>query len=217
MLADAKELGRQAGEGADTVIKFRQRLLETAFVGKIDLAKDKHGPGRDDASVLTEAYFAAKSGATMYDHKSPNQRVNASKSRLVIRFAGWGKIPGQPLQIAGDFIADWRKSRNNPLNRKRLRDVDDAFLLFAREQMKKDYLIDAKDFRNYIMKPDTEQATEEDICTSIDKAVAKYEKGYKGVKMDSATATAIRKACKSRVAAIKKAAEAAATDTSQAA
>src|SRR6478609_4651259 len=55
IMSYAQELGKQAGQGKDTQIKFLLKVAEGGYHNAIDLAGNKHGKDIDDATKLAEA------------------------------------------------------------------------------------------------------------------------------------------------------------------
>ena len=178
LLADAAELGKQAGLGKDTQIKFDLKVAEAAFHGKIDLDASKHGTGIDDATKLTEAYVKAQASALVFDAKAPNQRKSISCTRKLIQFGMWTKGgSGEPLASLNAFVMQRQKLRADPLNAKKLDDAHNAVLRYARAQVKRDQLITASEFNSFIFKKQPELATVEDILGNIRSAARKLYEG----------------------------------------
>ena len=204
LLADAAELGKQAGLGKDTQIKFDLKVAEAAFHGKIDLDSSKHGKDIDDATKLTEAYVKAQASALVFDAKAPNQRKSISCTRKLIQFGMWVKGgSGEPLASLNAFVVARQKLRADPLNSKKLDDAHNSVLRYARAQVKHNQLIGPSEFNSFIFKKQTEIATVEDILAGIRKqaqALLDGKAAHGTASDNSDEVQAIKKACTQRLA-----------------
>lgn len=206
LLAETVELGKQAGLGKDTQIKFYLKVVEGSFHGKIDLDASKHGTDIDDAAKLAEAYVKAQSGAVVFDAKAPNQRKAISCVRTCIKLGMWPKGgSGEPLASVNSLMTLRQKMRANPVEAKKLEDAGNSLLKYARAQIKLDQLIPQGDFKEYLFKAEHTLRTPEDILGAIRKqAVALKEgKASSGTAHDtSPEITKIITACTDRLKAI---------------
>lgn len=172
------ELGKQAGEGNDTQIKFLLQLADGAHQGVLDLAKDKHGADRDDAAALTEMYVRSRAGAALFDRKQPSTKVAISKNRTAIRIGQWPKGgPGEPLNMLNNAMSKWRKLRANAATSSGLDDAASAFLKIARTQLKRDQLLDPAEYEPLLMKPVPDAKAAEDIIENARDALQKLYTG----------------------------------------
>lgn len=206
LLADAAELGKQAGLGKDTQIKFYLKVTEAAFHGKIDLDSSKHGTDIDDATKLTEAYVKAQTSALVFDAKAPNQRKAISCVRTCIKGGMWPKGGnGEPLATINNLMAQRQKYRADPAHSKKLDDAANTLLKYLRTQLRRDHLIAGSELNQMCFKREQELATVEDILVSIRKqATALLDgKAAHGTASDnSAEVLAIKNACTKRLADI---------------
>ncbi len=206
LLAETAELGKQAGLGKDTQIKFYLKVVDGAFHGKIDLDAAKHGADTDDAAKLAEAYVKAQTGAVVFDAKAPNQRKAISCVRTCIKLGMWPKGgSGEPLASVNNLMTVRQKMRADPQQAKKLEDAGNALLKYARAQVKSDQLIPQADFKEYLFKAEHTLRSPEDILEAIRKqAVAlKDGKASSGTAHDaSAEVTKIITACTDRLKAI---------------
>src|SRR5215467_11188940 len=136
-------LGKTEGQGRDAQIKFHLRLVEAAYQQAIDLTENKHGDGRDDATVLVEAYYNARNGngGTQWDAKASNIRKARSVAKLCIKLGSWGSEDGstEPWETVQHLMNARRE-----LQRQRAENLDDAcntLFRFARTQLKEKEVI----------------------------------------------------------------------------
>lgn len=208
LLAQAKELGEQAGKGKDTQIKFFIASFSSAFQGKIDVDPNKHGDGIDDAFKLAEAYVLAQGSATIFDQKAANQRKARSCVRTAIKLGMWPKGGvGEPQATVNELLAMRQTFRKNPSNAKLLDDAGNTFLRYARAQIKLDQLIPASELRQFCFKRDHDAADAEAILERIRKTAEELRDGKasKNTAQDnSPEVLAIINACTKRLSAIAK-------------
>ena len=175
LLASCAELGEQAGKGKDVQIKFDLKLIEAAYLGALSLDENKHGPSRDDATVLSEAYWVAQNGAVIFDAKAPNQRKTISNSRKNIKLGScpkWGV--GEPMSTVNQLV-----SLRLDMKKKGIK-VDDAhnsLMRYATAQLKRDTLMDVDELRTYCVKADPDARTGEDVLEGIRKIANKLKIG----------------------------------------
>ncbi len=176
--AKATELGEQFGKGKDTQIKFLLTTLEGGYHNAVDLAPNKHGVGRDDASILAEAYVKARGTATVFDAKSDNQQKLISTLRTAIKLGQWPKGgQGEPLATVNALMTERQKLRRDPNVAKKLDDAANAFLKYARTQMKRDTLIDPKEFNDFLFKKVKDPATATEHVESLRNSLKKLIDG----------------------------------------
>lgn len=206
LLASCTKLGEQAGKGKDVQIKFDLKLIEAAYLGALSLDENKHGPARDDATVLSEAYWRAQNGAVIFDAKAPNQRKTISNARKDIKLGScpkWGV--GEPMGTVNKLV-----SLRLDLKKKNVK-VDDAhnsLMRYATAQLKRDTLMDEDELRTYCVKADPDARTAEDVFEAIRKTINKLMIGKVSNCSDldnSPEAQAIKNACTKRLTAIAKA------------
>lgn len=208
LLAQAKELGEQAGKGKDTQIKFYLASFSAAFQGKIDVDANKHGDGIDDAMKLAEAYVMAQGTATVFDQKAPNQRKARSCVRTAIKLGMWPKGGvGEPQSTVNNLLSLRQTLRKDPAHSKKLDDAGNTFLRYARAQIKVDQLIPESELRQFCFKRDHDLAGVEDVLERIRKTAQELQSGKasKGTALDnSPEVQAIINACTKRLTAIAK-------------
>lgn len=178
LLARATELGEQAGKGKDTQIKFLLSCMEGGYHNAIDLVSNKHGADRDDATKLAETYVKAQGGATVFDAKAGNQRKLISTLRTSIKLGQWPKGGnGEPLGTVNNLMTERQKLRKDPVQAKKLVDAANTFLRFARQQLKRDTLIDPAEFKTFLFKPTRDLPTAEKVLEGIRNSLMKLSKG----------------------------------------
>lgn len=173
----AVQLGEEAGKGNDTRVKFQMKLVEAAFYNAVNLEPDKHGKDKDDATVLTEAYVKARSGASYFDTKAPNQRKEISVTRSMIKLGQWPNGgPGEPLQSMNNLITDWAKLRQKPENKGRLDDASNTLTKFSRVQTKRDSVLTQAELHDLCFKRPPSERTVEQRLEGVRKELMKIEK-----------------------------------------
>lgn len=205
---DVSTLGEASAKASDAQIQSVLKVFQAGYLGSIDLEKNKHGDGVDDARKLADAYIDGRRKTVVFDAKSDTAKTLASDFRTAIRFGGWTKGGvGQPLQVANDFMTMRQNMRKDPTVSKQLKDARQAFVGFARAQMKRDSVIAQGEFRQFMLKPAQEAQTEEGFLDNLRKQTLKHEQGKGGFSLDGETAKSIRQAISKRLAGIAKAAK----------
>lgn len=178
LLKRATELGEQHGRGKDTQVKFLMSAVEGGYFQVLDIGRDKHGPGIDDAQKLAEAYVKAQSGATTFDAKATNQRKLMSCVRKCIELGLWPKGGGgEPLGTVNNLISHRQALRKNPSNAKKLDDAANTLMRFAREQLKRDLLIDPAEFDTFCYRKVADQKTQMEDWEQLRKHALRMTKG----------------------------------------
>lgn len=178
ILQVAKELGEQAGKGKDTQIKFWLAIVEGAYLGTLSLDPGKHGVGRDDATVVSEAYVKAQQGAVIFDAKADKSRKLISNNRKGIKFGGSPKYGrGQPMQTLQELVEHRQKLRKIPAEAKKLDDAMNMCLRYATAQLKLDTLMDDADRNAFAYRAVSEVRTTVEVLESIRKTARKLMEG----------------------------------------
>lgn len=178
LLAKATELGEQSGKGKDTQIKMLMASLEGGYHNAVDLVPNKHGTDRDDATRLAEAYVKAQGTATVFDAKAMNQRKLIATIRTSIKFGQWPKGGnGEPLATVNNLLTERQKKRKDPAVAKKLDDAANTFLRFAREQMRRDTLIQPTEFDTFLFKKGKDPATATEVVEKLRNDLGKLIKG----------------------------------------
>lgn len=143
LLEKAKELGALAARGKDTIVQFGLLVANAAYDGVLDVTKDKHGDGVDDAVHAYSEYERSRAGANVFDHKSPSGKVQASKLRSLIKLGGWTRGgPGEPIATMNKLMGMRHNMLKTPSQAKLLDDPYNTLLKFARFQVKQNSVID---------------------------------------------------------------------------
>lgn len=173
LLATARELGTLAGKGKDTLVQFGILAVNGAYDGFLDLTKDKHGAGVDDAAHAYREYSHAMAKGTIFDHKSPSGKVQSAKLRSCIRLGSWTRGgPGEPIATMNRLMGMRDKMRKDPVQVKTLDDAYNTLLRFARYQVKQNGAVDDENLlRIFCIKPPAEQTTLEEYLQGIVKKV----------------------------------------------
>lgn len=203
LLKDAKELGGVTGRGSDSWGQLLLKVHEASYLGGIDVDANKHGQGTDDATKVAEAYVQGQTGNMIFNAKAPSQKKTISCVRTMIRLGMFAKGgQGEPLATVNQFVAQRQKMRKDPAYAKRLDDVSNSLLRFARAQLKRDSMIVSSEFPTFILKKEHDVPTEEEWLERIRKSTNNAKNGKGGVHVDASVADAIVNACTKRLKAI---------------
>lgn len=210
LLAAAEQLGAEEALGKDVQIKFDLKVLEAANLGGIDLTKDKHGDGIDDAVKLSEAYFKGRNKSVIFDHKEPKQRKLAATTRTMIKLGGspkWGV--NEPMQTVNQLMTLRQNLRKTANKGTKLDDAHNTLMRFAREQLKLDTMIAGDDkLKAFCFRADPEARGAEDWLRQVLKQAIALRQGKLSNCPDldnSAEVNAIINNCNKRLSAIAKA------------
>jgi hypothetical protein len=203
LLKDAKELGATAGRGPESWAQLLLKVFNASYLGGVDLDGNKHGKGIDDSTKIAEAYVSGQTGSMIFNAKAPSQKKTISCVRTMTRLGMYTKGgTDEPLSTVNQFVAQRQKMRKDPAYSKRLDDVSNSLLRFARAQLKRDSMITAAEFPDFILKKEPEAPTEEEWLERKRKEALNAKAGKGGFSIDAATADAIAHACTKRLKAI---------------
>lgn len=87
-MSDVRQFGRNAAEGKDALPMLAARVVAAANDGVIDLDKDKHGDGVDDAAFLYAEYSKSEAKKSVHEMTDGGKKANVSKLRQIIKFGG---------------------------------------------------------------------------------------------------------------------------------
>lgn len=209
MLVIAGELGEQEAKGKDGQVKFDLKVAEAAFVGAIDLTKDKHGDGIDDSVKLAAAYVKGRNGAVIFDHKEPKQRKLASNVRTMVKLGGSPKFGvGEPMQTLNTLMTTRQNMRRTAGKGVKLDDAHNTLMRFAREQLKRDTLFVGDELTSFCIRPEGDPRTADEVIKSWLNQATKLRAGKLSNCPDvdnSPEISAIIAACNKRLSAIAKA------------
>lgn len=156
----ATDLGTQAGKGKDTRVKFFIAIVDAGYGGVIDLNANKHGPERDDSSVLMEAYTKAQGSATVFDTKAPNIRKEVACARTCVKLGQWPKGgTGEPVATMNNLLTIRNNLKKDPAQAKKLDDAANTLLKYARAQIRRDTLLDADELTELCYKRENNMKT----------------------------------------------------------
>lgn len=213
MLVIASELGAQEANGKDGQVKFDLKVAEAAFVGAIDLTKDKHGDGIDDSVQLAAAYVKGRNSAVIFDHKEPKQRKLTSNVRTMVKLGSSPKFGvGEPMQTLNQLMTARQNLRRTANKGVKLDDAHNTLMRFAREQLKRDTLIVGDELVAFCHKPDSEPRDNVGVVRSILNTAIKLKEGKLTNCPDHDTSpeiNAIIASCNKRLTALAKASGAA--------
>lgn len=188
LLKMADTFGADHGKGPDAQIKFLIAVVDSAYFGTVDMTKNKHGEDVDDAHMLTERYFKARGGATLYDAKAGNNRKAASMTRTCIKLGGLtGLGDGEPVATVNELMAIRKNLRKDPANAKLMVDAANGLMSYARLQMKREEPLTSEELRSIWFKAPKEGRSVEDIVVSLRKATQQLYNGTgpHGLRLDT--------------------------------
>jgi hypothetical protein len=178
LLSESEKLGGIAGQGEDVQVKHLLLVTQAAFECVIDNTKNKHGTGRDDATVIAEKYWGARHKNVIFNPKAGNQRKTISCFRQVITMGGWSKGgPGEPMGMLNRAMTMYKSLRKVPGNTKRMIDPANYVIALARKLRRSDYVLDDATMNDMAFKKDPDIATVADV---LDKTRATLKKLYEG-------------------------------------
>lgn len=206
MLVIAGELGAQEALGKDGQVKFDLKIAEAAFCGAVDLTKDKHGQGIDDATQLAAAYVKGRNSSIIFDHKEPKQRKLMSNVRTMIKIGSSPKFGvGEPMQTINNLMTIRQNLRRTANKGLKLDDAHNTLMRFAREQLKRDVLIPDAELKDYCVRSESDPRSAEEVIRGVQKSIGKLMKGQISncPELDnSPEMTTIINACNKRLKAI---------------
>lgn len=176
LLQVAKDLGQQSGAGKDTQVKFALKIIDGAYHGALDLSPDKHGQGIRDGVALAEAYVKAQNAAVIFDARADNQRKLISNLDKCIKLGGtskWGV--GEPISTVNSLMTIRQKVKQE--GKVKVIDAFNALMKYATQQLKLDRIMDDVELRSFVVKPDQEAKSAEDILEAIRKQARKLAEG----------------------------------------
>lgn len=201
-----RDIGTTVGTANDAQIKMDYALIEAGYKGVLDLTKNKHGKGIDDATKAAEIYYTARNKHVRFDYKAPNQRKTASTMRKCLQFGGkttWGA--GQPLQLLNDFMNMWQTLRADANFAKQLNDAHNALMRVIRKQLSLAEIMTPQELRSYMFKPEAKAKDNMKLIEGIEKLAKSLYDGSAShglVQDQSVQVAAIIAACHDRKLAI---------------
>lgn len=176
LLQVAKDLGAQSGNGKDTQIKFALKVVDGGYQGALDLTPNKHGDGLRDGVVLAEAYVKAQNATVIFDAHADNQRKLISNLDKCIKLGStskWGV--GEPISTVNSLMTIRQKIKSE--GKVKVIDAFNSLMKYATAQLKLDRLMDDSELRAFVIKPDQEAKSAEDILEAIRKQARKLAEG----------------------------------------
>ena len=188
LLGDAKRLGADRGRSKDAQLEFDMMLFENSYKGTLSLDRNRHGTGRSDAVVLSEAYVRAANATAKFDPKGDSEKRLVSNANKLIEVGSstkWGR--GQPMAWVQDFVDFWRGVRSkDPLALKKLpagktpkelNDVHNALMRLLTVQKRLDTLLPDNERNLYAFKTASQnEDTEVTRLEAARKALQKCQK-----------------------------------------
>lgn len=210
LLLTADEFGKQAALGGDVQIKFDLKVAEAAFCGALDLQKNKHGQGLDDATKLAEAYAKGRNTNVIFDHRDMKQRKLASDLRTDIKLGSSPKFGvGEPMGTINTLMTTHRHLRQTAnKSGKKIVDAHNMFMRFARTQLTRDTLISGDELKSFCFKKDPDQRQLAAVYSQILGTMVKARDGKLSNCPDADSSTEVNtiiNACNRRLSAIAKA------------
>ncbi len=175
-LAKVLVLGQTDAKSSNGQITFDLLMVEGAYHGTFDLQPNKHGPGRDDATLMAEQYSKGFASTVVFDSKKRSSSKlisNIRKCHKVGTSPQWGQ--GEPLANTNTFVAIWKKLRAK--NTKGLNDVHNALLRYFTAQLKDTRLITGDALEKFCYMPNKEPKTNAEILRKYVKGMVKLTNG----------------------------------------
>jgi hypothetical protein len=203
--ARARQLGEENAKGADTQIKFHLSVFEGAYHGVLDKTKDKHGPGIDDATLLSKEYFEGRNKTVIWDSKAPNQRKLISTARADMRGGKW-EGDGDVLNMVHKLMSIWQNMRKVPANSGKMEDAANVLHRTLRVLLKRDAVLEDAELRALCLKESRKPRDLEKFWTDTAEMFQKLKVGSLAsstLQDDDPAVTSIRELCVSRVDALR--------------
>lgn len=206
-----QQLGEEDARGKDTQFKFHLQTLEGSYHAVLSNDKNKHGDKVDDATLLSQIYFKARSAQSMWDAKSANNRKLISTARLDIRAGActdWGQ--GEPLNTVHKLTSIWQNLRKAPTNQGKLEDATNVLHRYLRMQLKRPDLLEDAELRQICFKRVKDPRSLEQFWQDTEETFRKLKVGSLAsstLQDNHSLVDLIRDACKDRREALRVEAE----------
>lgn len=183
--ADIRKFGRQSGEGASALPRLALRVIRAAADGI--LGTEKPTGGKDDATIIYEAYTAEDSKKA--EHSAGGAKANASKLRQLITMGCMTTC--DPVDVADRAVRKWNDMTAAELKPKPLYA---GLVDVARAQCNQDVALTDDGIEEALTKTPAEKSVEKE-WKSIQKKVTGLVSGENsaGLKDQSDMALAISK------------------------
>ena len=183
--ADIRKFGRQSGEGASALPRLALRVIRAAADGI--LGTEKPTGGKDDATIIYEAYTAEDSKKA--EHSAGGAKANASKLRQLITMGCMTTC--DPVDVADRAVRKWNEMTAQELKPKPLYA---GLVDVARAQCSQDVALTDDGIEEALTKTPAEKSVEKE-WKSIQKKVTGLVSGENsaGLKDQSDMALAIAK------------------------
>lgn len=183
--ADIRKFGRQSGEGASALPRLALRVIRAASDGV--LSTEKPTGGKDDATIIYEAYTAEDSKKA--EHSAGGAKANASKLRQLITMGCMTTC--DPVDVADRAVRKWNDMTAQELKPKPLYA---GLVDVARAQCNQDVALTDDGIEEALTKTPAEKSVEKE-WKAIQKKVTGLVSGENsaGLKDQSDMALAIAK------------------------
>jgi hypothetical protein len=177
LIHDAREYGRDKASGDDSLAKLAHKIVRAAAQGVVDLQKDKHEEGVDDAKLIYTEFAGAKSKKSVHEHTDLGVKANVSKLRQIIKLGVMTTCdPVDVLDRAMTLHSAMVKTDE------KVKPAYASYVDVAREQIAHDSPLDDETIKGAMRKKESQEATIESILSGVVKKLEKLITGEAGVK-----------------------------------
>ncbi len=194
LMAEAREYGRDAAEGKDSLPKLAIRAVRASNDGVITTQKDKKGV--DDAQRLYGEYADAMGKKEIHEHTENGKKANESKLRQLIAFGALTVC--DPVEVL-DRAVELR--RQMEAAKDPVKSAYAGYVDVAREQIKTDRALDDEELKTALRKKESDEPTVERVLERIKKQLDQLITGEKGLKDTSEQILGAHKLINERLAA----------------
>jgi hypothetical protein len=167
-VAEVRQYGRDEGDGNRAKAKFFVRTVQATVDGLVDLTKDKHGKGVDDASFAYAEYLKQKSKKTAEECTDNGTKANVSKLRVGIKLGSMTTC--DPVGVMNRAIT---KRAEMVKDKVEVRPEEPSLINVAREQLQHDSDLSDEQLEDCICKADPKDKT---LVAEVEVVRKKLEK-----------------------------------------
>jgi len=177
LVKEARKLGAEKAHGDDSLAKFFIRMVAASVEGVIDLTKNKHGEGVDDAHYLYSEFSGSRSKKAIHERTANGLKAQVSKARTAIHL-------GSGTQWDAMNVIDRAVEFHKTLSETgaKMKPAYVAYVDVARTQISKDAELTDDEIKECLVKASKEDPTVEGILRSIQKKLEGLITGEVGVK-----------------------------------
>lgn len=171
-MAEVRQLGRDEGDGNRAKARFFVRTVQATVDGLVDLTKDKHGKGVDDASFAYAEYLKQKSKKTAEDSTENGLKANVSKLRVGIKLGSMTTC--DPVGVMNRTITKRAEMLKDGVE---VRPEEPGLINVAREQLQHDSDLSDEQIADCVRKAEPKDKT---LVAEVEAVRKKLEKVITG-------------------------------------